>query len=61
MSSTFLFFALAAVMFFALPVATSFGLLDFLPAALEDGAGPHLSFGVWFLVKLLYSDDIVTM
>ena len=48
MSSTFLFFALVAVMFFALQVATSFGLLEFLPAALEDGAGPHLSFGAWF-------------
>ncbi|KAI4939257.1 uncharacterized protein J4E92_000541 [Alternaria infectoria] len=48
MSSTFLFFALVAVMFFALQVATSFGLLGFLPAALEDGAGPHLSSGAWF-------------
>jgi hypothetical protein len=48
MSSTFLIFALAAVMIFAPLVATSFGLLDLLPAALEDGAGPHLSFGVWF-------------
>jgi len=50
MLSTFLFFALVAVMFFALQVATSFGLLDFFPAALEDGAGPRLSFGAWFLL-----------
>jgi hypothetical protein len=35
-------------MIFTLSVASSFGLLDFFPAVLEDGAGLHLSFGAWF-------------
>jgi hypothetical protein len=48
MSSLFLFVTLAAVVIFARPVASSFGLLDIVSPALEDWAGPHLSFGAWF-------------